>query len=1396
MGSLDNKASQTKAEIIVEYKLDKQSLERVRLEQDKTEKKLQKTRADIRKDRLKEEKWYLNWKRKQDLAALSDEVKAGKLSREKASEQRKALHSKTNDIIANLETKHLAWVDKETLKVNDKIQKRRIESTVAHTALSEKSEKAIRKSEATTDKLREKRRAQIQRAWNTRLKDRDTADRKSLEDREKRRARLQRAWNKRAIKNAKIRTDAELKATKSMLSEITILRDKYVDNSKKKDKEASKERLKMWKHEMAEKIKIQDLSQKYGKGTSQSSVNKTTFGSGVSRGITGSMDTFKAGIGQKLGTVLGYGAFGAAIGGVKLLYDGFKKVMDITIKYEKMFADLQARGGFTAKEMDKVTTSIFNVANATKFSVQEITEMSISMSKLGFSADKLIQVMPTVANVASAAGESLVSTGEAIAKTVNVFKLSADSYVEIGDVMTKAFTSSALDLKGYTMAMSYAGAAATATETDFVQLTSAMEVLADRGITASKIGSGLRNIFSKLGKEGVDLNDIIGDLADGTMTYGESVDLVGRRAANQLYILTGSYDELREKQTELYNSHGEAAERAAIQMATFNAQWDALWNSTETAAAQAGEGTLGFFAAIVRGIRMMSDSGIDQVAKDFAILNPEIARLVANGELMTKAQAQIADSAGFSSGMQMQGKKVGYKITNDEAQAITEQVRLLDVSTNKDKNKKVVDEEVRALKKQFFKDLDDAMNEGGQDALNSKLQEIGETYNVDMSTIFGEGITTTGEDVLKSMFGFDVSKLPDDIDKNTEAVALAISDWVEETDYKKRAKDGGIVDNKIAELNNILGEGQVKKYLQEAEGGGSYEFQAYDADKKKLLNTEEAALSDKKDSIDKLFKWLCEHNVVAYCKDKKKGGRGGFPVIPVFVKDPNEENRYAEEKARLLTLYKLRKEEPLEQRIIKGELEDNEKTHFAHMLKQREKYENDLKKFQGKIDKNEKGGKNRFDTVQNALNRNTSSMGQLEGKEATAIGEINRKATKVNIPLYEPALKAQEKFVVESIDLENELNDARSEFTKEKIYDKMELASENYYDAEIAIEDLQNSIYEANTMNLLDPLRQIDTSGAEDAVKSTGVKLEKLKGSRKKKSEGIDDKSEGDGGEELRAAEVRDYLNQAIGVASDFYNIWEQAREQELNELKSKVARELEIIQHRYDREVEMQEEALRAGNINQEEYEEARRRAEKKRIDAVNKENKKLFEAQKKNDLINAKADFIQQLSQAALGIWAAWASQPWLAGSMTALSAVAMGVQSGNQIKAINSRQFTPQKYEDGGMVFGRSHADGGVPFTVAGSNTPREMEGGEFIVRKDKVAANISELKRINGDSKPNTSYFSTGGQVPNSGVASSSDYTDILNQMITVLDKPVRAYVSNQDVSNSVTERKALTSKTTF
>lgn len=220
----------------------------------------------------------------------------------------------------------------------------------------------------------------------------------------------------------------------------------------------------------------------------------------------------------------------------------------------------------------------------------------------------------------------------------------------------------------------------------------------------------------------------------------------------------------------------------------------------------------------------------------------------------------------------------------------------------------------------------------------------------------------------------------------------------------------------------------------------------------------------------------------------------------------------------------------------------------------------------------------------------------------------------------------------------------------------------------------------------------------------------------------------------------------------------------------SKFDIEQEQIRQNYEKEKGELDELLSSKQISQEEY-------NKKSVILTKKKTQdelKLEKAKEEAKLSLAQSVFggLKSLAgeQSALGKAAAIAeatintylgvskaiSQGLPMGAVMAAITLATGMMNVAKIAS------TDVKYEKGGLLKGKSHNEGGIPFTVAGRGG-FEAEGGEYIVNKRATAMYFPVLEAINrsaGYGNYNPVYMAAGGvikQIPNAQI----DYKEMMN-----------------------------------
>ena len=195
--------------------------------------------------------------------------------------------------------------------------------------------------------------------------------------------------------------------------------------------------------------------------------------------------------------------------------------------------------------------------------------------------------------------------------------------------------------------------------------------------------------------------------------------------------------------------------------------------------------------------------------------------------------------------------------------------------------------------------------------------------------------------------------------------------------------------------------------------------------------------------------------------------------------------------------------------------------------------------------------------------------------------------------------------------------------------------------------------------------------------------------------------------------------------------IYQNIANERLKQLQNELDAEIDLIKNRYETEEDILKSQLDNQLITESQFRQKQKELRQAQVAEENSVERQSFNAEKKQDLNNAKADYLAALAQAFIN--EVLAGVPFPASAINALiTSGASAISYAGQVSAINQRQFVPKKFAEGGMVNGPSHSEGGVPFSVQGKGG-YEMEGGEFIVNKRASHMHRDLLERINNSYK---------------------------------------------------------------
>lgn len=191
-----------------------------------------------------------------------------------------------------------------------------------------------------------------------------------------------------------------------------------------------------------------------------------------------------------------------------------------------------------------------------------------------------------------------------------------------------------------------------------------------------------------------------------------------------------------------------------------------------------------------------------------------------------------------------------------------------------------------------------------------------------------------------------------------------------------------------------------------------------------------------------------------------------------------------------------------------------------------------------------------------------------------------------------------------------------------------------------------------------------------------------------------------------------------------------------------------------------------------------AQREAEEKRLAREKeKREKELAKKEKQQRKLELKMQLIEGIVNTAVSVTKAltWG---WPLGAIFASIIGAMGAMQ----TAIIAKQIS--KLADGGLLQGRSHAQGGIPV----GNTGIEVEGGEYVINKRSTAKYLPLLQAINEEGARKKTVanqlgkYANGGQLNYQRISSNLDSVDtnkVIQNSIDQID--MHPVVSVQEIS---------------
>jgi len=212
--------------------------------------------------------------------------------------------------------------------------------------------------------------------------------------------------------------------------------------------------------------------------------------------ITGQADQFGKSMEAANARVL---AFGASVGIMTAVANGFKEMISTTIQVEKSLADINSVLGANSTQLNKFKNDIFSVAKETGNSFQTVSDAALELSRQGLKGDEVLRRLKDSMVLTRLSGMDASGAVEGLTAAVNSFSKSGVTTTEVLNKIAKTAAGYAVSekdlIEGFKRSASVAQQAGVSLDELGGIITAVQEKTARGGAV---IGNAFKTIFTRI----------------------------------------------------------------------------------------------------------------------------------------------------------------------------------------------------------------------------------------------------------------------------------------------------------------------------------------------------------------------------------------------------------------------------------------------------------------------------------------------------------------------------------------------------------------------------------------------------------------------------------------------------------------------------------------------------------------------------------------------------------------------------------------------------------------------------------------------------------------------------------------------------------------------------------
>lgn len=181
-------------------------------------------------------------------------------------------------------------------------------------------------------------------------------------------------------------------------------------------------------------------------------------------------------------------------------------------EFNKTFKQIEGITGTSGKALDILKKKTLDVSNTTEHASTAIAKAVLSISKMGFTLEQSLAVVPHVADLATSSIVELDEATRVAVQTMKSYQMEASDMEHIVNTIQGTVSKTAINFDEFSQSMKFVAPIAQALNINLEETSAMIGKLGDVGIKGSLAGTTLKNMFLNIMKPSNDVRAILKNL--------------------------------------------------------------------------------------------------------------------------------------------------------------------------------------------------------------------------------------------------------------------------------------------------------------------------------------------------------------------------------------------------------------------------------------------------------------------------------------------------------------------------------------------------------------------------------------------------------------------------------------------------------------------------------------------------------------------------------------------------------------------------------------------------------------------------------------------------------------------------------------------------------------------